>query len=157
MARVRTVYQGENMGFMVLGRKHVKQQQYTPDIPHILISITDPYFGKELPDCGEAELFPSDKRLDVLRLEFFDMDESCGNMPIFIKEKAHSVIDFVNKWKDKINLIVVQCEYGVSRSSGVAAALSKWINEDDSFFFANYNPNYMIYVKLLSVINDTPK
>ena len=58
-------------------------------------------------DCGEAELFPTDKRLDVLRLEFFDLDDPIGDLKMMSDEQAHEIFEFISKWKDKVGLIVV--------------------------------------------------
>jgi predicted protein tyrosine phosphatase len=43
--------------------------------------------------------------------------------------------DFINKYLDKVELIVCQCDAGISRSSAMAAALSKYITNDDKYFF----------------------
>lgn len=61
----RTVCQRVNMGFLVPGRKHVKKQQYTPDIPHVLVSITNPYNGQQASACCPASLFPSENRIEA--------------------------------------------------------------------------------------------
>jgi len=151
----RVVYQGENMGFLVLGRAHVNLPQYTPDVPHVLISITDPYNG-QLREYGPAELFPSNQRLDVLRLDFFDLNQSCGNLPMMTEEQAQDVINFTNLWKDKVGLIVVHCEAGIARSAGVAAGLSKWLNGDDLFFYEKFCPNSWVYMKVLQSIYGDP-
>lgn len=152
----RVVYQGENMSFLVLGRAHVGKQEHTPDVPHILISITDPYDGEERLGCGPASLFPSDKRLDVLRLEFFDLDESFGNLEMMTETQAEQILTFVNKWKEQVGLIVVNCEMGIARSSAVAAALSKWINGEDFFFYKQFCPNSWVYSKVLKAIYGDP-
>lgn len=46
---------------------------------------------------------------------------------------------------------IVHCEAGQSRSAGVAAALSKWINGEDWDYFLNpkYTPNSYCYQTIL--------
>lgn len=152
----RTVYQGANMGFLVLGREHVGKQQYTPETPHVLVSITDPYNGQQALDYGPANPFPSENRLDVLRLEFFDINEPIGNLQMMTDEQATQVFDFISTWKDKVGLIVVNCEMGIARSAGVAAALSKWINGEDFFFYEKFCPNSWVYNTMLKAIYGDP-
>jgi len=74
---------------------------------------------------------------DVLFLEFDDTDtEGCvfggREMELMSKDQAHQLIEFVKKHLDRIGLICVNCEAGISRSSACAAALSLLINGHDS-------------------------
>ena len=144
-------FKGTRMDFAVLNRALVELEAFTPKRPHITISITDPA-SKKGKDYGEANLFPSDKRLDTLRLEFYDITESVGHYYPISKEQAQQIVDFVRGWKDKVGLIVVHCEAGISRSAAVAAALSKWLNDDDLFFFQNFCPNDLVYSYMLESI-----
>lgn len=142
---------GENMDFVVLSRAHVELEAFTPKRPHITISITDPSSRKGK-DFGEANLFPSDKRLATLRLEFYDITESVGHYYPVTKEQTEQIINFVKEWQDKVKLIIVHCEAGISRSAAVAAALSKWLNNEDLFFFENFCPNEVVYSYMLESI-----
>lgn len=145
----RSKYEGTNMSFLVYGRYQVENEKYLPEEGHILISITDPINGQKLQDVGPVNLPPSDLRLDVLRLEFFDIDQAVGNLKIFSDSQVDELYNFVDKWKDKVKLIVVNCEFGVCRSAAVAAALSKWFNGDDEYFFKTFCPNSLVYTKVL--------
>lgn len=144
-------YRGENMDFVVLGRAHVELEAFTPKRQHVTISITDPA-TKNGVGYGEANLFPSEQRLDTLRLEFYDITESTGHYYPVSKEQAQQIVDFIKEWKDKVKLIVVHCEAGISRSAAVAAALSKWLNNEDLFFFENFCPNSVVYNYVLESI-----
>jgi len=146
------------MSFLVLGRAHVGMEGFTPNIPHVTISITDPVNGqvKRSKDVGPAELFPSKERLATLRLEFFDIEESIGDLAMMSDDQAKQVVDFANAWKDKVKLFVVHCEAGICRSAGVAAALSKWLNGEDMFFYKTYCPNRWVYKQVLKAIYGDP-
>lgn len=135
------------MSFLVLGRQHVCRPEYTPELPHIVISVTDP-------DEPEALYLPTDMRRDILRLSFFDINEPIGNLTMVSNDDIEQIVEFVTKWKDEVQLIVTQCEAGISRSSGIAAGLSKWLNDDASFFFDNYLPNSLVYSKLVKRLLD---
>lgn len=67
------------------------------------------------------------------------------NLILFNKEDAIKILDFVKEYKDKIELIAVNCELGRSRSTGIAGALSKILNGDDTYFFKHYIPNMLVY------------
>ena len=64
---------------------------------------------------------------------------------------ALKIVRFCEAMKDKIDLIVVHCEAGVSRSAGVCAALMKIYNNTDMPIFENakYCPNMSCYRAVL--------
>ena len=114
--------------------------------PHIIVSITDP---GTLP----AILRQNHQTKGVLRLEFEDVD---GDQPdAMTTEQAEAIANFINEHKDSIDIIVVHCEAGVSRSAGVAAAISLVVNGDDTKFFHNpkFCPNIWCYRLVLDAFD----
>ena len=96
------------------------------NIPYILISVVSP----EYPNY---ELAYNDMCKDVLKLRFHDVDEKgninslveTGKIITRIDDKiAQQIIDFSQKHNDIKNM-VIHCEAGVSRSPGIAMALSE--------------------------------
>jgi len=147
------------MKFLTLNRDMVKN--YITDKKHILIQIY----------CHDDYAEPTIElwtRLDTLQLQFDDWNveqkikiearyensQKMKDMIYFNENHAKKIIKFVEKYLDKIELIVVQCDAGISRSAGVAAALSKCINNDDKYFFKNYLPNSLVYSTILKVWNE---
>ena len=124
---------------MVSNRHWATDFTQIPDLPpHIIISITDP---GTLP----AILRPNFQTKGILRLEFEDVD---GDQPeAMTLEQAEAIANFVNEHKDLIDIILVHCEAGVSRSAGVAAAIGFVVNGDDTKFFHNprFCPNIWCY------------
>lgn len=53
-----------------------------------------------------------------------------------------------------IERIILHCDAGVSRSPGVAAALSKSLLGDDAEFFRRYRPNMRVYRTLLNRLHE---
>lgn len=114
---------------------------------HIIISIRSPKTNKSIipyrPNC-----------LDILYLDFHDLDgvhfPSSADYKLISSLDAEKVWEFVNVYKDKISLIICQCEAGISRSAGVAAALSKVLNNRDTEFFKKYLPNMLVYRTILN-------
>ena len=121
-------------------------QKYKTDIPHIVISVQDP-------TCDFVSLPDQESRVGLLQMQFGDYSEDISQFPysryVFTSCQAKLILDFVKTWIDEIDLILVNCCAGISRSAGIAGALSKIYNGDDSYFFKRYLPNSLVYNKLL--------
>ena len=119
---------------------------------NIIISIRSP-------GCRRA-IVGSNNPVDVLFLEFSDVDKEGrvwtldGNTPVkpklFSEEEAKQVVDFVNKYKNEVEVILCQCEAGIARSSGTAAAVCSFLGkheEDGEFWIGKnrYRPNAHVY------------
>lgn len=130
------------MKFLVLSREKIEEAQITEK--HIVISIRDPYTAK-------ARLPKSIYRLKTLYLEFSDIDKHFPNTSciLFNSRIAQKILNLVDKYKNKVEVIVCQCEAGISRSAGVAAALSRIINQDDYIYFKRFIPNRTVYRTIL--------
>ena len=87
-----------------------------------------------------------------VQLYFYYIDFEHSSYPTIKEQDAVDVLDFVEKYKDKVDLFVIHCNAGISRSSGVAAALSFIYNGDDSWVFNDrrYLPNMKVREKILS-------
>jgi len=96
------------------------------NVPYILISVVSPEYP-------EYKLAYNDMCRDVLKLRFHDVDGN-GNVNSLVKTgdtilpiddtMAQQIIDFSQKHID-IKNIVIHCEAGISRSPGIAMALSE--------------------------------
>jgi len=130
------------MKIQVLNRKDF--ETFIPDSPAIAISITDPKTEKAKTKA---------QYLDILRLEFFDLDKDTGIFPYskftFSWGQAEEVLNFVNKHRGNVDVLVIHCEAGQSRSVGMAAALSLILNGHDSYYFKRYIPNRLVYRTIL--------
>lgn len=127
---------GPRMWFLVLSRHRVARVR--PNVPYVVVSVTDP-------GSAEAEIADSPFRMGLLRLKFWDLDERDDFPDAPSPEHAAEIVRFIREHLSHADLIVTQCEAGISRSSGIAAALSRWLNEHDEEFFRRYIPNRRIY------------
>ncbi len=138
---IREPFIFEKVDFQVFGRSTVRE--IDPGVPHLLISITNP-------DAPEAELVDSSTRLGVLRLSFWDTDDPNATINAGMSsEQARQIVALVQEYAGEFERIVCQCEAGVSRSAGVAAGLSQWLNGTADPFYAYFTPNWGCYQKVL--------
>ena len=111
----------------------------------IAISITDP---------NSEKVKIASKPLDILSLQFYDLDKDTEVFPysrfIFTVNQAEQILNFVKEYKNDVNLIVIHCEAGISRSAGVAGALSLIFNGTDQYYFKHYLPNMLVYRNILN-------
>lgn len=132
------------MKFLVLSRQAF--EEYNPSEPFIAISITDP---------NSKKVNPINPPQAMLSLEFYDLDKDTEVFPysqfMFTEKDACSILNFVEAFKEETDLIVVHCEAGISRSAGVAGALSKIYNKSDEYYFKNYLPNMLVYRTILTI------
>lgn len=133
---------------MILSKEKAKSFSYKKtNVPYIIISITDI-------DSENVFFAKNPFLISVLRLKFNDVDKD--EEGAITEEDAMHIAEFVKRYKDYAGLIVVHCEAGMSRSSGVCAALMKWLCNDDSYVFDNsfYRPNMKCYRRVLNAISE---
>ena len=125
----------------VRSRKIIEQNQYNANI----ISITSQPTYADIKNCGPT-----------LYLRFEDFDTELPGWPVQLiqKEDAKKIATFVMANKHNGKYFIVQCDAGVSCSAGVAAALMKYFNGDDSPIFDNpqYCPNMRCYRMVLEAL-----
>lgn len=147
---LQRVYHGPRMAFLVLGRSLIGS--VIPKVPYLVISVTDP-------ERSEANLAASPLCQAVLRQQFHDTSQtldipgleglSLANGTAMTAADAQAILTFAASYLDQVKLIVCQCEAGVSRSAGIAAALSRIVQGEDEFFFMHYWPNQFVYNLLI--------
>ena len=161
------------MKFKVLSRDAFND--FSSDEKFIAISITDPgsekikiggwrNFVDILPiqfhdvdhrirkqkDCkmcngtGKSDLFP-----DVNGGHCYACTDKM-DIKLFDESYANKILEFVSTYALDVDLIVVHCEAGISRSAGCAAALSLIYNKEDQYYFDNYLPNMLVYRKIIN-------
>lgn len=119
--------------------------------PYVLISISCPNDPAVIPDREHCK--------DILRVEFDDVDipiqygfgENKKWAKLFGKEEANKILDFYEKWENKVAYLLVHCDAGISRSPAVAAAITKIGSKSSQYdFWRRYLPNSRVYSVLLT-------
>jgi predicted protein tyrosine phosphatase len=149
----RDVYRGDTLSLQVLDRDGARFCAHQE--PYAVISITDP-------QVAHPTLIRSDFCRDVLRLKFSDMDGRVAQIRVpppnitgFTPEMARQIVQFVQEQRARdTRLIVVHCEFGMSRSAGVASALSFFYNQDETFFLVHYRPNSFVRRLVLEALRN---
>lgn len=116
--------------------------------PHILISVANPSHNLEFPE--------NRARIGLLRTYFGDvLDPTRDGSHPFTIGHADSIASFVEKYRDKVNVVAAHCSYGQSRSPAIVIALNRWLNRDDSALSERYPGfNRLVEKTLLAVIYD---
>lgn len=135
------------MKIIVLSQQVIEKLYH--ELPEsVVISITSTSGGS-----SQAKIKETENLKEILFLKFDDFSTRTEELEkkyvYFNEELAAQVLAFVEKHKDK--LIVCQCEAGISRSAGVAAALAKIYNDNDKFYFTKYIPNSLVYSEILKL------
>lgn len=97
---------------------------------------------------------------DVLFVAFNDVDGEILRHEIdpgFItKSDAIKIAHFVNDHKFDVDLLIVHCDGGVSRSPGVLAAAKRYLTGDDLSIFKSQTkcPNTGVYLAVIKAFED---
>lgn len=133
----------------------VHQDDLVNDVNWAVVSVShnDDYFPR---------IVETDSCKGVLRVKFADIDTVEDQDPdadpldpttgyiLFNKEHAASILEFVKLMEDaSVDLMVVHCLAGWSRSPAIAAALAKVDGQKDDIFFKQFSPNMHVYKTLL--------
>jgi len=110
---------------------------YGPPPGQALISIMD-----HKRDCRER--YPAQR---VLRLCFDDAVEASFRQDLIRAEQAEAIRDFVLRYQNEIDVLIIHCTAGVSRSAAVAAAVLAGCGADDGVIWNDprYQPNPLVY------------
>ena len=130
------------MNIIVKSKRLAKE--FISDIPWAAISVSTHGDWPILNKCQQTAL---------LQLAFADADtqSEATEAPLFTEHDAENILSFIQNEKHKIEILLVHCEAGISRSPAIAAALSLIIDGDDKYFFKPpYRPNMMVYRTILN-------
>ena len=121
-------------------------QKFKTDEKHIVISVQEPNYS-------HVKLPEQSSRVGWMGLWFYDFDRKTGqenyDIRLFTRNHAITILSFVETWKNKVDLICINCVAGVSRSMGIGGALGKILNNDDTYFFKQGIPNMRVYRMIL--------
>lgn len=106
---------------------------------------------------SEDEFINFPKNTNVLKIPFSDIrpyttvEEHYANL----LPEAPKIAEFIDTNLKKNRNIICQCDYGVSRSAGLAAAIMEHYKHEGIKVFADYRytPNQFVFNKVLAALN----
>lgn len=130
------------MRIIVLSEKLAQKYSYEITQKAIIISITCP------PE--DNVLFADNNNiLDIFNMKFNDLDSDVDeNYKAPIQSDFNGLKNFIDKYKDKIEEIVVHCGAGASRSPACALAICDYLKEKITYKNMEYsemNYNKKVY------------
>jgi predicted protein tyrosine phosphatase len=122
--------------------------------PYALISIASSR-------ASAPKLLKDKSRIATLKLIFSDIDIGRINfrykwikeykLKLFSKLQAKLIVDFILANKDIVDLFVVNCEAGISRSPAVALAILYICEEDAASYYKRYDLyNRFVYTTIIN-------
>ena len=122
-----------------------RAEKFEPANRTIMISVVDP--EEPTPNIQFENKF-----VDIFYLKFHDTDSRYSdNYQALSESTALEILVFVKKYVDIIDTIVVHCMAGISRSAGIAAALSDILGMGSQHIFNGpYIPNRHVYRMILN-------
>lgn len=105
----------------VIYMSRLEAERFDNDKNYIIISITDP-------NQPVAQLEKSNNCNGILRQKFYDIDVPVKGYKLMDSYQADEIATFVKNHKDFVDIIIVHCEAGISRSAGIAMAINEWIH-----------------------------
>lgn len=120
---------------LILQRHNAEKFKY--EKPWACISISDSFSD------FDAEI-NEENNLGILRLKFDDTEFPTRGVPIST-EQADSILEFAFKIWDKVDLMLIHCNAGISRSPAVGKFLSEIYQPMFCRYFdAFYSPNKLV-------------
>ena len=113
----------------------------------IIISIKSSW-DKIWPDLSATD---KNNVKHILFLSFDDIEYEDNPKFAMTEDDGKQVANFINKYYDEVDDIIIHCDGGISRSAGVAAAIMRVKEGDDFPVFDNSrkHPNMTCYFRTL--------
>ena len=98
-------------------------------------------------DDVDADVFIDEPSIDRLDVE--------AKYHMLSDEQAQKIAEFYHSVRDKVEVLICQCEHGQSRSAAIAAAILEYKSRSGIKVFADdrYYPNKFIFRKVLKAIS----
>ena len=107
-----------------------------------------PWAAISISTRGDFPVLSEDNREGLLQLVFADTADPARS-DSFTAALAAELLDFVARVWDRIEVLLIHCEAGMSRSPGVAAALCRIYYGEDGPWGEHDFPNSLVYTLLV--------
>lgn len=103
-----------------------------------------PWAAISISSSGNFPMLDEENRAGLLRLVFEDTTEP-DKSGSFNAALATEILDFVERVWEEVEVFLIHCDVGLSRSPAVAAALSRTYIGDDGPWSEHDFPNPLVY------------
>ena len=141
------------MGTYILNKFRIVSFRLDPSIYNVLIRVTNP--SEPFTPLQNEKIYR-----EILELKFYDFISEQNGLTIFTDNHLDTILEFFEKHK-KCKNMVIHCDYGVSRSAGIAVG---WLlyNDDRASIYKLYHdrkhiPNRYIVEKFYRRLNKSMK
>lgn len=132
--------------FLIYSRAAL-EASHPPLVPHVVISIT----GYDEKVGHTANVPTNEHTLGVHREVFADVSRTLGEWVRMTPEQAEHIVDFVRSHQERLQLVIVHCQAGISRSSAIALGLQLLLdNHIHTDFRDRYVPNLHVLRLILN-------
>lgn len=114
----------------------------------VIISINDTGY--------DTMLHENKKIIDIHKIWFDDIERNTNQkLKLMTIDQAKGIKEFVDKYKNKIDNLVIHCTAGISRSSSIGCVIARYLNNDDNYIWASgrYMPNKHVYKTMCKAFN----
>lgn len=138
----RPIHEGPRFAFQVISREQTPY--YAPSRPYLHIQVTNP-------DSDQSENIASEFLVARLQLKFDDITGPLRGYHTVHYNHGKQIWDFLAQHAHEAELILVNCDAGLCRSSGIAAAIAEGIHGEGGSapIFEHYIPNPLVYDTVL--------
>lgn len=108
--------------------------------------------------CTDAPLKAQEaKRLPCCRVQFIDTEDPHAPRA-FTQEQAALIRDFLMSLPEQVTMLYCCCDWGQSRSAGLAAACMTALEQDCEWVFRcrSYSPNLLVYAIMCEALGCPP-
>lgn len=114
----------------------------------IIISINEEDNGWYYHILTEPPAGLANTGVPLLTLNFADIDKRVGNLKMFDENMAGQIFTFV-EFNNNVDVCLVHCYAGISRSPAVCAGLSLHYNNKCDEYFEKYIPNPLVFYRMV--------
>lgn len=139
---------------LILSRKSAEEFTYSK--PWACISI-DGINNTFVADPKGHAVLSEENRVDLLQLRFDDITEPREGWVEISEDQAKQIWEFVEKVWDKVDLLMIHCHAGISRSTACGLVLSEKYHPEFAHMYEKmYFPNVLVKSTMRKAANMWP-
>lgn len=133
---------------MFFGRPTIGKILILPKDSAANFSYNKPWACISISHTNQFPEIKKENRIGLLQLQFGDIDYYLEDVS-FTNEQAKAALRFASKIWNKVDILMIHCHAGISRSSAIGMAISEVYQKEVSNLFEQiYHPNSLVLEKM---------